>query len=433
MAQYNLRAKGSVDYLALSGQDGPEMATLSDSHDSCSDHADVGGGGRPSEEEGKEHLASGDEEGNMSVQLQQQLDDDSLDVDQMLADARIKHQRFEERQIKLGKLQELAQLNEMLEKGEKREKGLFQARNRTSSSSSLRASKGAGGVIPTAPKLCKNTAYKRHAKPQSKHGVHVLPGEPASASDMEKLIASQCKSLGLTTDSSEFSESSSDSGASSRRCRRKGQKSGIHETNKMYVKKRQKFPQAALRPEFLARKSSPTFEELQLPLFVAGELEIILHKLETILQKGSASKEVIARLHMLRKTAYRADYLDWTVLRSTHEAILRNIENGFAAWDSNFEAVEKQVLERSTSYKFSPTTGGTKYAEDKTRNKKERKWYCGAFNKGECEFTGAKHRQELLGKERTVHHICSSCMAEDSREASHSALADECPHKDSQE
>ena len=130
---------------------------------------------------------------------------------------------------------------------------------------------------------------------------------------MAKLIASQCKSLGLTTDSSEFSESSSDSGASSCRRRRKGQKSGIHETNKMYVKKRQKFPQAALRPEFLARKSSPTFEELQLPLFVAGKLEIILHKLEAILQRGSVSKEVIARLHMLRKTAY------WPVRRSTHE------------------------------------------------------------------------------------------------------------------
>ena len=431
MAKYNLRAKGSVDYLALSGQDRQEMATLSESG---SEHADIASVGGQSEEEGLEHPTSGDEQGtgNMSVQLQQQLDDDSLDVDQLLEDARIKHQLFEERQAKLRKLQELAQLNEKLEKGEKREKSLFQARNRLSSSS-FRASKGADGVIPPVPKACKKAAYNLHAKSRSKHGDHALPGETSTAGDMAKLIASQCKSLGLTTDSSEFSESSSDSGASSHRRRRNGQKSGIHETNKMYVKKRQKFPQAALRPEFLARKSSPTFEELQLPLFVAGEMEIILHKLEAILQKGRAGKEVIARLHMLRKTAYRADYLDWPVLRSTHEAILRNIENGFAGWDSNFEAVEKQVLERSTSYKFSPTTGGNKNAEDKARTKKERKWYCGAFNKGECEFTGAKHRQELLGKERTVHHICSSCMTEDSREASHSALAEECPHRASQE
>jgi len=196
----------------------------------------------------------------------------------------------------------------------------------------------------------------------------------------------------------------------------------------MYVKRRQKFPQAALRPEFLARKSSPTFEELQLPLFVAGELEIIIQKLEGIMQKGSTSKEVLARLQMLRKTAYRADYLDWPVLRSTHEAILRNIENGFAAWDSNFEAVEKQVIERSASRKPPPAVSANKYGGDKTKS--DRKWYCGAFNKGECDFTGKKHRQELLGKERTVYHICSSCMTKDSREAPHSALAAECPHRE---
>lgn len=424
MSLYNLREKESVDYRALSGIT-PEMTDSDEQTGDAMQEAEVRssidheGMGESASEGENEVLIRALDEANQSFQLQQQLEDENLDVDGMLEEARRKHQRLQERQAKMEKLQELARINRLLEKGKKREQQLLLSQKPS------RTSKGAGGFSLPAPKP---RVHKNASKSRSRHGDHALSGEPSTAKEMAEIINRQCESMGLTTDSSGYSESSSDSETSSRRHRRKGKKSGIHETNKMYVKRRQKFPQAALRPEFLARKSSPTFEELQLPLFVAGELEIIIRKLEGVVQKGNTSKEAMARLQMLRKTAYRADYLDWPVLRSTHEAILRNIENGFAAWDSNFEAVEKQVIERSASRKAPPSAVASKYGADKPKN--EKKWYCGAFNKGECEFIGKKHRQELLGKERTVYHICSSCLTKEGREAPHSALAAECPHKE---
>ena len=52
---------------------------------------------------------------------------------------------------------------------------------------------------------------------------------------------------------------------------------------------------------------------------------------------------------MLKTTAYRAQYVDWLKLLHLHAAVLGKMESGIATWDTNFEQVERMVLETQES------------------------------------------------------------------------------------
>ena len=211
---------------------------------------------------------------------------------------------------------------------------------------------------------------------------------------------------------------------SSRRKRRgKASKtaSGLHDTNKTYVRQRQKCPHASLQPEFLGRDKAPSFDDLNLPLFVAGELEIILNG-------KRSSQEVVSRLELLKKTAYRADFMEFSTLRDIHCAVLRKIENGYAKWDSDFSAVERQVLESRLARGELKSVKKKKF--EKGDRSSDKKWYCRFFNKGECEHSEFSHKAILYGEERHVYHFCSTCWNMGKGEQlRHSAESDDCPKK----
>jgi len=185
------------------------------------------------------------------------------------------------------------------------------------------------------------------------------------------------------TSASGSDTSSDDRDSCASQSRRKKQRgkihraSGLHDTNKTFVRQKQKFPHAALQPEFLGRTTAPTFEDLNFSLFVAGELEIILN--------GKCSTtEVMARLQLLKNYAYKSDYTDFATLRDVHCAILRKIENGFATWSSDFAPVENQVLasraaRREKKSRFDKTFDKAFDKGDKSDKKGEKKYYCRFF------------------------------------------------------
>ena len=124
------------------------------------------------------------------------------------------------------------------------------------------------------------------------------------------------------SDDSLFSLTSRDSkrGKPGKQSNQSGIKEGFIET----VLNRQKYPQAELQYEHLWGRSGDKVEyfDLTFGLFVAGELEVILgghmHDMN----------EVHRRLHLLRITAYRSQYIEWSKLLHLHAAIMRKIETG---------------------------------------------------------------------------------------------------------
>ena len=182
---------------------------------------------------------------------------------------------------------------------------------------------------------------------RSSHHSGTDPSHPTGASQpVDAKVAALISQFSqkAISETSHGSDSTSDESICSSQSRREKRgkalckASGLHDTNRTYVKKKQKFPHAALQPEFLARSKAPTFDELNLQLFVAGELEIILNG-------GIPANEVLARLRLLKNAAYKADYMDFGTIRDTHCTILRKIENGYATWASDFSPVERQIVE----------------------------------------------------------------------------------------
>ena len=215
---------------------------------------------------------------------------------------------------------------------------------------------------------------------RSSHHSGTDPSHPTGASQpVDAKVAALISQFSQKpiSETSHGSDSSSDESVCSSQSRREkrgkalNKASGLHDTNRTYVKKKQKFPHAALQPEFLARSKAPTFDELNLQLFVAGELEIVLNG-------GISPDEVLARLRLLKNAAYKADYIDFGTIRDTHCAILRKIENGYATWASDFSPVERQIIEsrdrRDRKSKLDKDVG-------KGEKRSEKKWYCRFFNK----------------------------------------------------
>ena len=243
-----------------------------------------------------------------------------------------------------------------------------------------------------------------------------VAGQPVGAKVAALIAGHQQNVLPIETD--DDSSSSDDSRLSTRKKRRGKTSSGLHDTNKSFVRQKQKFPHASLQSEFLGRNKAPAYNDLNLALFVAGELEIILNS-------NVSQQEVLARLDMLRITAYRADYTEFGTLRELHCSVLRKIENGFANWGSDFTALERQVLESRSA------RGDKVYPKKKERFDKrpETKLYCRFFNRDGCEHTEFSHSALLYGVEKTVYHFCSRCWdGGKGEQLKHSASSKDCPN-----
>jgi len=225
-------------------------------------------------------------------------------------------------------------------------------------------------------------------------------------------------------DSSTSSDESSTSSRRQRRKGRRGMKSGILDSNKSVVVSKQKYPHAALRQEFLGGRTAPGYHKLPMTWWYAGELEIIA--------KASEPVETSARLDLLRKLSYKAEFVEFRVIRSIHEAVLSNIERGIMTWSSDFDGLIQTVLDnaRHGATEDKRPLSGLQNKQDKGPKKKPKTWFCAKYNRGECMETETPHKEVLFGEERVVHHCCAKCMKEDGIQEEHPETADECPHRE---
>lgn len=204
---------------------------------------------------------------------------------------------------------------------------------------------------------------------------------------------------------------------------KKAVRSGIDACAADTVVRPQIYPHTLLDFDYI---SSPIkYKDLDFSLFVAGELEVVL-------SGNMDAYDSHCRLQMLKTTAYRFKYREWAKLLKLHAAILYKIEVGRANWESNFDNVEKMVLEsqsqsNSSSKKASKSKPGNYNGSDKI-------YYCKDYQSGTCTLT-APHSKKFNGKLYQVLHICATCYqpANGARVAYHPETSLSCPYYRSQD
>ena len=105
-------------------------------------------------------------------------------------------------------------------------------------------------------------------------------------------------------------------------------RSGISKKNTDMVKTTEIYPQSCLRLNYVTKKV--TYNELDMPLFVAGYIEPIKKSLLKVKSKvGSKVMKIeIAKLEHLISLMYLSKSHDWESVRELHASVLHEIELG---------------------------------------------------------------------------------------------------------
>lgn len=176
------------------------------------------------------------------------------------------------------------------------------------------------------------------------------------------------------------------------------------------VKYPQIWPHCVLQFEFVSEHVS--FKNLDLKMFVAGELEILMSKI--------SKEEFKGRMRFLKKIVYFANMYEWKRLLQYYAAWLRRIEMGLNSWSDSPSIIENAML-------FSKSVD-KKQTKDYL-SKSDQVWWCADFNNNKCSFQSSSHQKSVKGHMRFVHHICSSCWKNDKKKLQHPENSAACPHK----
>ena len=208
-----------------------------------------------------------------------------------------------------------------------------------------------------------------------------------SKSKKSKVLKKKSKRTDNVT-SSESSDSDLDSSSSDRKSKSKKKrkdkkkKSGISAKSSDTVKYRQKYPQAHLRYEFVC--SNVPFENLDLNLFVAGELEII--------SACRSSSEKQGRIELLKRLMYLNSTYNFEKIKTLYAAILRDIEVGLKRWSDDFGSVENAILNKNDSKEKRVTSFRRDRLEEQPKFTKsgddEKIWFCSPYQRNICLHKG---------------------------------------------
>ena len=195
-------------------------------------------------------------------------------------------------------------------------------------------------------------------------------------------------------------------------------KSGLFASASQKVKYPQEAPHCHLQFEYVGRELR--FTDLDLRLFVAGELEIITKCL------NSAERE--ARLGLLKKITYLAGIYEWKAVRNFYAALIRKIEIGENKWGDNFSELETPML---TTHVALPPTGRGKgpACQFTVSNSGSLVFYCAAYQANRCTLN-SPHDATISGEKRQVGHFCSVCWRRDRTQSVHPDSSSACPYKD---
>ena len=175
------------------------------------------------------------------------------------------------------------------------------------------------------------------------------------------------------------------------------------------VKHPQIWPHSVLQYEFVSENVK--FKDLDLKMFVAGELEILMTKISRTEFKG--------RMRFLKKLVYFASLYDWKRLLQYYTAWLRRIEMGMNSWHDDPSVIESAMLLNKSYSRKSGTDSVFK---------SDQVWWCADYNNNKCTMQAA-HNKNLSGRTRFVQHICSACWKSDKKRLQHPENSAACPHK----
>ena len=198
----------------------------------------------------------------------------------------------------------------------------------------------------------------------------------------------------------------------------KGKVSGINKKALDVVENELLWPHSQLQYQYVNQNVS--FQNLNFPLFVAGELEIITNDSLSV-------EERTARLEFLKVLSYEHNSYSFNAITDWYASYIRNIELGRNSWNFNFYKSGQAVLSRYRPEHFD--AGNSNVSTVVPRKPKSPKvFFCAAFNKGVCSLA-SPHSATLKGKVVTVSHVCATCLLKDKTSLEHSEVDSRCPHQ----
>ena len=143
-------------------------------------------------------------------------------------------------------------------------------------------------------------------------------------------------------------------------------------------------------------------------------------------------EEKWSRLMVLKKLAYRSQFLNQQAITDGYAGFLRKIEIGKFKWGS-----EEAFRELDESLHFKMFTSlkrpwdrvgdrGTKKG-GADNNRTGRKFYCLDFNRGSCQFSDS-HEGRFNRANVWKIHMCRKCWEKDGKECKHPEGHVDCPH-----
>ena len=157
-----------------------------------------------------------------------------------------------------------------------------------------------------------------------------------------------------------------------------------------------------------------SFNQMKVGHYLMGESDIILN--------CSKPEEIRARLILMRRLGYWLTHYDWPSARNVYAAILRGVETGCENW--NFDVKDYEDMLNTNTVRPSTTT---QPRDDRPKRPRD-VYFCGPYQKGECSLD-APHISKfgIDSAERTVLHVCSSCLLKDGKKLNHPNGGPECP------
>ena len=181
----------------------------------------------------------------------------------------------------------------------------------------------------------------------------------------------------------------------------------------------QEWPHVAIHCDKIGENYS--FHELDVRLFVTGELELIA-------RYDITPGEHEGRLRLLRQLMYLSKVHDWGVILRLYSEVVMNIERGLLTWVSRFdETLTWAVARQVPSYRGNGKPTGGKPVRGKNQGGKSRPTYCKDFQSNACAYTEDKHWGTVNGDRMMVEHICAACLMKRKEVTAHSESSSDCP------
>ncbi len=170
-----------------------------------------------------------------------------------------------------------------------------------------------------------------------------------------------------------------------------------------------------------------TFDKIDFPLLVAGELSIIASDI--------SSEERSGRVELLQAVAYHAKLYKWSAVRDFFASVLQSVERGQKAWGTR---EDYRFFESSTLYRFPLTLDEqnlTKQSSSRLnksvdfKSDKAKRFFCFQYQTNQCSHQSS-HDGVLPGRSKSavrLEHFCRACYNSKGSVEAHAEIDKCCP------